>query len=54
MLYRNIASQQIVCQADKINFQQTIIHLQTKFVTIKTFTPHEKWHISPIQEPQIV
>ena len=28
------------------------IHFPTKFVIIKTFTPHERWHIPPVQEPQ--
>ena len=50
----NFGRQQIGCQTDKINFQKAIIPFPTKLVTITTFTPHEKWHIPPVQEPQIM
>ena len=43
--------QRIGSQADKINFQQTIIHSLTILVII-IFTPHEKWHDPPMQETQ--
>ena len=42
-LNRKIGHQRIGCQADKINFEQTIIHSPTKLVTI-TFTKVLKLH----------
>ena len=40
----------IGCQAEKIIFQQAIIHFPTSMVTITTFTLHEK-QIPLLQEP---